>query len=78
MKTVLAAAARLRLIFPNWSETEIVVQALRDVNQPKFVGDDIEEFDEIIHDFFPNLPSCQKSTNDTLKDIISQVALILF
>ncbi|CAD7963334.1 unnamed protein product [Amoebophrya sp. A120] len=53
VKTVIEAAGRSKRIFPDMEEFQILLRALRDVNVPKFLRDDLPLFENIILDLFP-------------------------
>lgn len=73
VKTVLAATSRLRISLPEWSETEVVLRALREVNQPKLVADDYERFEDILSDFFLELPPTPRPPADNLVNCLEKV-----
>ncbi|XP_042868647.1 dynein axonemal heavy chain 12-like [Penaeus japonicus] len=73
VKTVLAATSRLRISLPEWSETEVVLRALREVNQPKLVADDYERFESILSDFFLELPPTPRPPADNLVSCLEKV-----
>nr|XP_027208605.1 dynein heavy chain 7, axonemal-like [Penaeus vannamei] len=73
VKTVLAATSRLRTSLPEWSETEVVLRALREVNQPKLVADDYERFESILSDFFLELPPTPRPPADNLVSCLEKV-----
>ncbi|KAK8378939.1 hypothetical protein O3P69_009581 [Scylla paramamosain] len=73
VKTVLLVAERLRMTFPGWSETEVVVRALRQVNHPKLVAQDTHTFEEILCDFFLELPPTPRAPLDALTACIEKV-----
>ncbi|CAD7943415.1 unnamed protein product [Amoebophrya sp. A25] len=53
VKTVIEAAGRSKRIYPDMEEFQILLRALRDVNVPKFLRDDLPLFENIILDLFP-------------------------
>lgn len=78
VKTVLLVAERLRMTFPGWSETEVVVRALRQVNHPKLVAHDTHTFEEILCDFFLELPPTPRAPLDALTACIEKVCVCVF
>ncbi|XP_046395032.1 dynein axonemal heavy chain 1-like [Ischnura elegans] len=55
VKTVIAAAGNLKRENPDMDEKQIVLRALKDVNVPKFVRDDLTLFGGIVSDLFPRM-----------------------
>ena len=55
MKTVISAAANLKRDLPDSSEELICLRAIRDVNVPKFLQDDLKLFNGIVSDLFPKI-----------------------
>jgi len=45
VKTVIEAAGRSKRLFPDMEEFQILLRALRDVNVPKFLKDDLPLFE---------------------------------
>jgi dynein heavy chain len=54
LKAILTACGRLRQVL-DWSEDEIGLRALQDVNIPKFTSNDIPLYKGITSDLFPNI-----------------------
>lgn len=52
---MIAVAGNLKRERPEMDERQIVLRALRDVNVPKFLGDDLKLFNGIISDLFPRM-----------------------
>ena len=48
-------AGALKRGSPDVSEDKVLMRALRDMNMPKFVGEDVNLFMGLINDLFPKL-----------------------
>merc|ERR1719440_1799086 len=79
VKTVIEAAGLNKRKFPDQSESQILLRALRDVNVPKFLKDDLPLFDNIISDLFPGVQrpqmdygSLEEACNTASKGLLLQ------
>ena len=57
LKSVLVMAGSLKRSSPDMSEALVLMRALRDMNLPKFVYDDVPLFLGLINDLFPGASS---------------------
>ena len=71
LKSVLVMAGGLKRDSPELSEEVVLMRALRDMNLPKFVFDDVPLFLGLIDDLFPGL-SCSRVRYPTLNDVIER------
>lgn len=67
--TVINAAGLLKNAEPDANEDLLLLRALRDVNVPKFLKDDIPLFENIIKDLFPGVERPEIDYGDLLKSI---------
>ncbi|KAI9351727.1 dynein heavy chain, N-terminal region 1-domain-containing protein [Zopfochytrium polystomum] len=75
LKSVLVMAGSLKRGSPDLNEDVVLMRALRDMNLPKFVFDDVPLFLGLINDLFPGLecprvryPSFNDAVEETLKE----------
>lgn len=55
LKSVLVMAGKLKKKSMNEKEDIILIQAIKDANIPKFLADDLELFEALVQDLFPNV-----------------------
>jgi dynein heavy chain len=72
LKSVLVMAGSLKRAFADLPEDIVLMRALRDMNMPKFVYDDVPLFQGLIADLFPGLQASRVG-NEDLKEKISEV-----
>lgn len=69
LKSVLVMAGSLKRQYSDMPEDVVLMRALRDMNMPKFVFDDVPLFYGLINDLFPGLKA-ERVGNDELRDIV--------
>ena len=72
MKSVLVMAGALKRESSDVAEELVLMRALRDMNMPKFVFEDVPLFTGLITDLFPNMDIVRKPYEK--KDKIVEVA----
>ena len=80
LKAVLVMAGQLKRGSPDLTEDMVLMRALRDMNLPKFVFEDVPLFLGLISDLFPGL-DCPRvrypSLNDAVEEILKEGNYIL-
>ncbi|KAJ3224095.1 Dynein heavy chain 10, axonemal [Clydaea vesicula] len=80
LKSVLVMAGSLKRGSPDLNEDVVLMRALRDMNLPKFVFDDVPLFLGLISDLFPGL-DCPRvrypSFNDAVEEVLQENKYIL-
>eukprot|EP00928_Gymnodinium_smaydae_P090380 TRINITY_DN7418_c2_g3_i1.p1 TRINITY_DN7418_c2_g3~~TRINITY_DN7418_c2_g3_i1.p1 ORF type:complete len:3325 (+),score=999.70 TRINITY_DN7418_c2_g3_i1:390-9977(+) len=71
LKSVLVMAGDLKRGSPDLSEDVVLMRALRDMNMPKFVKQDVPLFQGLLNDLFPGL-DCPRVGNAGLKAAIEE------
>lgn len=69
VRSVINAAGLLKRQTPDMLEDQLLLRALRDVNVPKFLKDDLPLFENIILDLFPGLERPQLDYGDLLSQL---------
>jgi len=54
VKSVLNACGRIKRLYSDLDETTVIIKAIRDMNLPKFVAEDVVLFDNLFMDLFPD------------------------
>jgi dynein heavy chain len=62
IKSVLNASGRIKRQLPEHDELTVMIKALRDMNLPKFIAEDVILFDNLFIDLFPG---CEEPEADT-------------
>ena len=71
LKSVLVMAGALKRGSPDLSEQIVLMRALRDMNLPKFVFDDVPLFLGLIGDLFPGL-DCPRVRYPQMNDVVEE------
>jgi dynein heavy chain len=64
VKSVLMASGRVRRERPDTDEIGVMIKAIRDMNLPKFVADDVLLFDNLFIDLFPDCDEPENANDD--------------
>ena len=78
VRSVINAAGLLKAADPDEDEDRLLLRALRDVNVPKFLKDDLPLFNNIIKDLFPGIEKPEVDIGELLvavKDACNQMNL---
>ena len=73
VKSVLYAAKKFKRNNPEVNENDLLLRALKDVNIPKFLKEDIPLFENIIDDLFPEQNKQGADNEDLLKKISENI-----
>lgn len=73
LKSVLVMAGQLKRTFADLPEEIVLMRALRDMNMPKFVYDDVLLFKGLINDLFPGLTAERVGYEDLKEKIVEQL-----
>jgi len=72
VRSVINAAGLLKAATPDMDEAQLLLRALRDVNVPKFLKDDLPLFENIMLDLFPGIEKPQVEYGNLLGAIDSK------
>nr|XP_023655546.1 dynein heavy chain 1, axonemal [Paramormyrops kingsleyae] len=78
VKTVISAAGNLKREKPSMNEELICLRAIRDVNVPKFLQDDLKLFNGIVSDLFPKIrdePIDYGALEDSIRSVCLKMCL---
>ena len=73
VKSVLYSAKKLKRANPEEPEDKLLLRAIRDVNSPKFLKEDIPLFMNIIEDLFPNTEKPKNDLDDLMEKIHANI-----
>ena len=66
VKSVLTTAGRIKRIRPDLDEFTVMIKAIRDMNLPKFITEDVNLFDNLFIDLFPGCDEPENDNDDLL------------
>lgn len=66
VKSVLTAAGRVKRDRPDIDEFTVMIKAIRDMNLPKFLAEDVILFDNLFIDLFPGCDEPENDADDLL------------
>ena len=69
VRSVINAAGLLKSAEPDMDENQLLLRALRDVNVPKFLKDDLPLFENIIKDLFPGIEKPESDIGELLSSL---------
>jgi dynein heavy chain len=61
VKSVLNTSGRIKRDSGDMDEITVIIKAIRDMNLPKFIAEDVVLFDNLFIDLFPD---CEEPEND--------------
>lgn len=76
VRSVINAAGLLKSAEPDMDENQLLLRALRDVNVPKFLKDDLPLFENIIKDLFPGIEKPESDIGELLSSLQFQSELM--
>jgi len=76
VKSVINAAGLLKRQDPDMAEDQLLLRALRDVNVPKFLKDDLPLFENIISDLFPGVERPVIDYGDLMKQMVESCKVL--
>ena len=69
VRSVINAAGLLKRAYPDMDESQLLLRALRDVNVPKFLKDDLPLFENIMLDLFPGIKKPEANYGGLFKSL---------
>jgi dynein heavy chain len=64
IKSVLNSSGRIKRENKDMDEVTVIIKALRDMNLPKFLADDVNLFDNLFIDLFPDCEEAEDDNDD--------------